>query len=69
MDWEALEQLVTVEQGHENPIALLIHKLLLDNDEVVLALPDIDNILHSNYVSGSNIHFISIGDISSFVQQ
>ena len=43
MDWEALEQLVAVEQGNENPIALLIHKLLLDKDQVVLALPDIDN--------------------------
>eukprot|EP00581_Thalassiosira_minuscula_P003102 CAMPEP_0183746706 /NCGR_PEP_ID=MMETSP0737-20130205/66895_1 /TAXON_ID=385413 /ORGANISM="Thalassiosira miniscula, Strain CCMP1093" /LENGTH=1321 /DNA_ID=CAMNT_0025982409 /DNA_START=49 /DNA_END=4013 /DNA_ORIENTATION=+ len=43
MDWEALEQLVTVEQMNENPIALLIHKLVLDKDEVILALPDIDN--------------------------
>ena len=43
MDWEQLEQLVTVEQMNENPIALLIHKLVLDKDQVVLALPDIDN--------------------------
>lgn len=47
MDWKSLEQLVTVEQKNENPIALLIHKLLLDKDEVVLALPDIDNWDHS----------------------
>jgi len=43
MDWDQLEQLVTVEQGNENPIALLIHKLVLDKDEIMLALPDIDN--------------------------
>jgi len=42
MDWDALEQLVTVEQGNDNPIALLIHKLLLDKDQVVLALPEVD---------------------------
>jgi predicted ribosome quality control (RQC) complex YloA/Tae2 family protein len=42
MDWDALEQLVTVEQGNDNPIALLIHKLILDKDQVVLALPDVD---------------------------
>ena len=43
MDWDQLEQLVTVEQGNENPIALLIHKLVLDKDEIMLALPDIDH--------------------------
>ena len=43
MDWDQLEQLVTVEQANENPIALLIHKLVLDKDEIMLALPDIDN--------------------------
>lgn len=42
MDWDALEQLVTVEQGNDNPIALLIHKLLLNKDQVVLALPDVE---------------------------
>jgi predicted ribosome quality control (RQC) complex YloA/Tae2 family protein len=42
MDWDTLEQLVTVEQGNDNPIALLIHKLLLDKDQVVLALPDVE---------------------------
>lgn len=43
MDWMALEQLVAVEQANENPIALLIQKLLFDKEQVVLALPDIDN--------------------------
>ena len=43
MDWEALEQLVSVEQGNDNPIALLIHRLELEKDRVVLALPDIDD--------------------------
>jgi len=43
MDWEALEQLVSVERGNENPIALLIHKLVLDKDQVILGLPDLDN--------------------------
>mmetsp|Transcript_17184 Transcript_17184/g.37074 ORF Transcript_17184/g.37074 Transcript_17184/m.37074 type:complete len:1292 (-) Transcript_17184:45-3920(-) len=43
MDWEALERLVGVEQDNMNPIALLIHKLVLDKDEVILALPDMDN--------------------------
>lgn len=43
MDWDALERLVSVEQENENPIALLIYKLVLEKDEVVLALPDIDN--------------------------
>lgn len=43
MDWVALEQLVAVEQANENPIALLIEKLLLEKDQVILALPDIHN--------------------------
>jgi predicted ribosome quality control (RQC) complex YloA/Tae2 family protein len=43
MDWMALEQLVTVEQSNENPIALMIQKLLLEKDQIILALPDIDN--------------------------
>ena len=43
MSWDQLRQLVIVEQNNENPIALLIHKLVLDKDQVVLALPDIDN--------------------------
>eukprot|EP00571_Detonula_confervacea_P013443 CAMPEP_0172305898 /NCGR_PEP_ID=MMETSP1058-20130122/7094_1 /TAXON_ID=83371 /ORGANISM="Detonula confervacea, Strain CCMP 353" /LENGTH=1253 /DNA_ID=CAMNT_0013017635 /DNA_START=32 /DNA_END=3793 /DNA_ORIENTATION=+ len=60
MDWEALEQLVTVEQGHENPIALLIHKLLLDKDEVVLALPDIDNWDDSDPDSSPAIQYVTI---------
>ena len=43
IDWDSLEQLVLLEQGNNNPIALLIHKLLLDKDQVVLALPDVEN--------------------------
>jgi len=43
MSWDQLRQLVIVEQNNENPIALLIHKLVLEKDQVVLALPDIDN--------------------------
>jgi predicted ribosome quality control (RQC) complex YloA/Tae2 family protein len=39
MDWEALEQLVEVEQTNRNPIALLIHKLQLEQDAMVLSLP------------------------------
>lgn len=40
MDWETLEELVAVEQANENPIALLINRLLLDNDSIELSLPD-----------------------------
>lgn len=43
MNWDALEQLVIMEQGNNNPIALLIHKLLLDKDQVVMALPDVES--------------------------
>ncbi|KAL3800934.1 hypothetical protein ACHAWO_000067 [Cyclotella atomus] len=43
MDWNALEQLVLMEKENENPIALLIHKMELDKDTVVLALPDVDD--------------------------
>lgn len=43
MDWNALEQLVLMEKENENPIALLISKLDLEQDTVVLALPDIDD--------------------------
>jgi predicted ribosome quality control (RQC) complex YloA/Tae2 family protein len=43
IDWDSLDQLVLLEQGNNNPIALLIHKLLLDKDQVVLALPDVEN--------------------------
>ena len=39
MDWEALEQLVEVEQTSKNPIALLIKKLQLEDDAMVLSLP------------------------------
>lgn len=39
MDWEQLESLVEVEQGNNNPIALLIKSLLLDKDTMVLELP------------------------------
>ena len=40
MDWEALHQLVQVEQQNENPIALLIKKLELEQDTMVLSLVD-----------------------------
>jgi len=40
MDWDALDQLVGVEQQNGNPIALLIKKLDLENDSIVLSLPD-----------------------------
>mmetsp|Transcript_16920 Transcript_16920/g.40461 ORF Transcript_16920/g.40461 Transcript_16920/m.40461 type:complete len:1309 (-) Transcript_16920:160-4086(-) len=60
MDWEALEQLVTVEQGNENPIALLIHKLLFDKDQVVLALPDIDNWNDSDPENPPPIQFVTV---------
>jgi len=40
MDWEALGQLVKVEQDNGNPIALLIRKLELEKDTMVVALPD-----------------------------
>lgn len=40
MDWEALGELVEVEKANMNPIALLIKKLVLENDSVVLSLPD-----------------------------
>ena len=43
MDWNALEQLVLMEKENENPIALLISKLDLEQDTVILALPDIDD--------------------------
>lgn len=40
MDWEQLEQLVKVEQENRNPIALLVHKLELENDSMILKLPE-----------------------------
>jgi predicted ribosome quality control (RQC) complex YloA/Tae2 family protein len=40
MDWDALEQLVEVEQVNENPIALLIKSLELDQDAMILSLPN-----------------------------
>lgn len=43
MDWNSLEELVEVEKGNMNPIALLIKKLNLDKDEVILSLPDTMN--------------------------
>ena len=60
MDWDALEQLVSVEQANENPIALLIHKLQLDKDEVVMALPDIDNWDDSDPDSLPPIHNVTV---------
>lgn len=60
MDWEALEQLVSVEQANENPIALLIQKLALDKDEVVLALPDIENWDDSDPHSLPTIHHVTV---------
>lgn len=39
-DWEALNQLVEVEQKNHNPIALLIKRLTLDQDSMILSLPD-----------------------------
>lgn len=43
MDWDALEELVTVEKSNLNPIALLMKKLMLDKDEITLSLPDTMN--------------------------
>jgi len=43
MDWEALEELVQVEKSNGNPIALLIKSLKLENDEIVLSIPDTMN--------------------------
>mmetsp|Transcript_19844 Transcript_19844/g.39735 ORF Transcript_19844/g.39735 Transcript_19844/m.39735 type:complete len:1258 (-) Transcript_19844:36-3809(-) len=60
MDWEALEQLVSVEQANENPIALLIHALKLDKDEVVMALPDIDDWDDSDPDSLPPIHHVAV---------
>ncbi len=60
MDWEALEQLVSVEQANENPIALLIHSLKLDKDEVVMALPDIDSWDDSDPDSVPPIHHVTV---------
>lgn len=48
MDWNSLEELVEVEKGNMNPIALLIKKLNLDKDEVVLSLPDTMNWDHNS---------------------
>ena len=40
MSWDQLEQVITIEQQqNRNPIALLIHKLDLENDAIVLRLP------------------------------
>jgi len=60
MDWAALEQLVSVEQANENPIALLIHSLKLDKDEVVMALPDIDSWDDSDPDSVPPIHHVTV---------
>lgn len=51
MDWEALEQLVDVEQQNENPIALLIQKLKLEEDAMTLLLPNT-----SQETDGKNPH-------------
>jgi len=40
MDWEALDELVNVEQANNNPIALLMKRLILDKNQIMLALPD-----------------------------
>jgi hypothetical protein len=42
MDWQQLEQVVMVEQQNQNPIALLIHQLVLDDDAMILRLPSVD---------------------------
>ena len=39
MDWTQLEQVVAVEQENKNPIALLIQKLLLEEDAMLMRLP------------------------------
>jgi predicted ribosome quality control (RQC) complex YloA/Tae2 family protein len=40
MSWDQLEQVISIEQQqNRNPIALLIHKLDLENDGIVLRLP------------------------------
>ena len=38
IDWDQLEQLVEVEQNNGNPIAMLIHKLELEQDSMILRL-------------------------------
>jgi predicted ribosome quality control (RQC) complex YloA/Tae2 family protein len=58
MDWNALEQLVLMEKENENPIALLIHKLELDKDTVILALPDIDD--WDDDMDAPKIHNVSL---------
>ncbi|EED86484.1 signal peptidase [Thalassiosira pseudonana CCMP1335] len=60
MNWDALEQLVLVEQGNENPIALLIFKLELCKDQVVLALPDIDDWDDSDPDRPPKLHYVTV---------
>lgn len=60
MDWEALEQLVSVEQANQNPIALLIHKLELEKNHVVMALPDLDAWDDSDPDSLPPIHHVTV---------
>lgn len=44
MGWDQLEQVVAVEQQQNaNPIALLIHKLELEQDSMILRLPSIES--------------------------
>jgi len=42
MDWDQLQEVVRIEQQQQNPVALLIAKLHLDQDAMTLKLPDED---------------------------
>lgn len=43
MDWNSLNELVDVEQANNNPIAMLMKKLILEKNQIMLALPDTAN--------------------------
>ena len=58
MEWNALEQLVLMEKENENPIALLISKLDLEQDTVVLTLPDIDD--WDEDLNAPKLHHVSL---------
>lgn len=58
MDWNALEQLVLMEKDNENPIALLIHKLELEKERVILALPDMND--WDDNIDAPKLHNVSL---------
>lgn len=55
MDWEQLQDLVQLEkEQNRNPVAMLIHKLDLENDEMVLRLATLEGVFGDENGAGAN---------------